>query len=70
MPSDCPYCEEPYLNFSGDDEEVEMWIEKTRDGERVIATDSPCEPPSSYAWSIPINYCPFCGRDLMKKVDE
>lgn len=70
MPSYCPYCEEPYLNFSGDDEEVEMWIEKTRDGERVIATDSPCEPPSRYAWSIHINYCPFCGRDLMKKVEE
>lgn len=24
----------------------------------VIAADPP------YAWSIPINYCPFCGRDL------
>lgn len=41
-----------------------MWIEKTRNGERVIATDSPCEPPSSYAWSIPINFCPICGRKL------
>lgn len=69
MHSFCPYCEEPYLNFNGDDEEVEMWIEKTRDGERVIATDSPCEPPSSYAWSAPINFCPFCGRKL-EKVDE
>ena len=67
MHSFCPYCEEPYLNFSGDDEEVEMWIEKTRDGERVIATDSPCKPPSSYAWSIQINFCPFCGRKLEKE---
>ena len=70
MPNDCPYCGEPYLNFGDDDEGVQMWIEKTRDGERVIATDSPCEPPSSYAWIITINYCPFCGRDIMKKVDE
>lgn len=64
MHSYCQYCEEPYLNFSDDDEEVEMWIEKTRDGGRVIATDTPCEPPSSYAWSTPINYCPFCGSKL------
>lgn len=59
--TDCPYCEEPYLNFSGDDEEVEMWIEKTRNGEHVIAVDPP------YAWSIPINFCPFCGRDFNKE---
>lgn len=64
MPSDCPFCGEPYLNFGGDDEEVEMWIEEANNGERIIATDAPCAPPSSYAWSIPINYCPFCGRKL------
>ena len=69
MHSFCPYCEEPYLNFSGDDEEVEMWIEKTRNGEHVIATD--CSDASGmYAWSAHINFCPFCGRDLMKKVGE
>lgn len=68
MPSDCPYCGKPHFNFGDDEEGVEMWIEKTRDGERVIATDAPYEPPSSYAWSIPINYCPFCGRKL--KEDE
>ena len=67
MHSFCPYCEEPYLNFSGDDEEVEMWIEKTRNGEHVIATD--CSDASGmYAWSAPINFCPFCGRKL--KEDE
>lgn len=37
MNSFCPYCEEPHLNFSGDDEEVEMWIEKTHRGEIVCA---------------------------------
>lgn len=64
MPNYCPYCDEPRLNFIGDDEEgVEMWIEKTFDGKHVISVDS-----SPYVWSIPINYCPFCGRKL--KEDE
>ena len=63
MPSDCPYCEEPHSNF-GDD----MWIEKTRNGEHAIAVDYSVAS-STYAWSAPISYCPFCGRDLMKKVD-
>lgn len=64
MSNDCPYCNNQYLNFGDDDDEVELWIDETLDGERVIAIDPP------YAWSIPINFCPFCGRDLMKKVDE
>ena len=55
MPNDCPYCGKRHLNFGDDEEEVEMWIQKTRDGEHVIAVD----PPG--AWSAPINYCPFCG---------
>lgn len=58
MPNDCPYCEEPRLNFVDEDGGAEMWIEKTFDGEHVISVDSP------YVWSIPINYCPFCGRKL------
>lgn len=69
MPSDCPYCGKPHFNFSDNEDGVEMWIEKTLDGKLVIASD--CSDESGmYAWSIPINYCPFCGRDLMKKVDE
>lgn len=68
MPSDCPYCGKRHLNFGDDEEDVEMWIQKTRNGEHVIATD--CSDASSmYAWSAPINYCPFCGRKL-EKVDE
>lgn len=43
-PSTCDYCGEPHLNFSGEDEEVELWIEKVYDGKHVIATDSPCAP--------------------------
>lgn len=63
MTSDCPYCGERNLNFSDNEEGVEMWIEKTLDGKHVIASD--CSDESGmYAWSIPINYCPFCGRKL------
>lgn len=58
MPSDCPYCGEPQLNLVDEDGGIEMWIEKTYDGKHVISVDSP------YVWSIPINYCPFCGRKL------
>ena len=64
MPNDCPYCGEPYLNFGDDDEGVQMWIDALESGGYVIVVDPP------YAWSAHINYCPFCGRDLMKKVDE
>lgn len=63
MPSNCPYCGERHLNFGDAEEEVDMWIEKTRDGEHVIAADYSCES-STYAWSAPISYCPFCGRKL------
>lgn len=62
MPGDCPYCGKPHLNFCDDDEGVELWLDETNDGERVIAVDPP------FAWSIPINYCQFCGRKL--KEDE
>ena len=60
----CVFCGNPHFNFGDYDEGVEMWINKTSTGEHVIVADPP------YAWSIPINYCPLCGRDLMKKVDE
>lgn len=59
MPNDCPYCGKPQLNFCDNEERVEMWIEKTYDSKHVISVDS-----SPYVWSIPINYCPFCGRKL------
>lgn len=62
--TDCVFCGNLHFNFGDDEEVVEMWIDEMNDGRRIIAVDPP------YAWSIPINYCPFCGRDLMKKVDE
>ena len=61
--TDCVFCGNPHFNFGDNNAGVELWIDETLDGERVIAIDPP------YAWSVPINYCPFCGRDLMKKVD-
>lgn len=57
----CPYCNSPRSNFGDDEGCVELWIDEMNDGRRVIA----CDPP--YAWSIPINYCPFCGRDLTRE---
>lgn len=55
MPSDCPYCGKPHFNFGDDEEGVEMWINEPNDGEYVIVADPP------FAWSTPINFCPFCG---------
>lgn len=63
----CPYCEERHLNFGDAEEEVDMWIEKTRNDKHVIAVDYSVAS-STYAWSAPINFCPFCGRKL--KEDE
>lgn len=58
MPNDCVMCGKTRFNFGDYDEGVEMWINETNDGDHVTAVDPP------YAWSIPINYCPFCGRKL------
>lgn len=49
MPNDCVMCGKTRFNFGDYDEGV---------GDHVIVVDPP------YAWSIPINYCPFCGRKL------
>lgn len=66
MPSDCPYCGKQHLNFGDDDDGVKMWIERPYVCEYVIAAH--CQDASDmYAWSIPINFCPFCGRKLEKE---
>lgn len=67
MPNGCVFCGNPHFNFGDDEEGVEMWIEKTRYGKHVIASDRSDES-GMYAWSAPIDYCPFCGRKL--KEDE
>lgn len=64
MPNGCVFCGNPHFNFGDDEEGVEMWINEPNDGEYVIVADPP------FAWSTPINFCPFCGRDLTKKVGQ
>ena len=54
----CVFCGNPHFNFGDDEEGVEMRIGEMDTGEHIIVVDSP------YAWSIPINFCPFCGRKL------
>lgn len=64
MPNGCVFCGNPHFNFGDGDEGVEMWINEPNDGEHVIVVDPP------YAWSIPINFCPFCGRKLDYILDD
>lgn len=59
--TDCVFCGKPHFNFGDYDEGVEMRIGKMDTGEHIIVVDPP------YAWSIPINFCPFCGRDFNKE---
>lgn len=63
MTNGCVMCGKTRFNFGDYDDGVEMRIDEMDTGEHIIVVDPP------YAWSIPINYCPFCGRNLMKKVD-
>lgn len=63
MSNGCVFCGRAHFNFGDADDDVEMRIDDTGDGRCVIAIDQ------SYAWSIPINYCPYCGRNLMKQVN-
>lgn len=60
MPNGCVFCGNPHFNFGDYDEGVEMRIGEMDTGENIIVVDPP------YAWSIPINFCPFCGRKLEK----
>lgn len=60
MSNGCVMCSKTRFSFGDYDEGVEMWINETSTGEHVIVADPP------YAWSIPINFCPFCGRKLEK----
>lgn len=55
MPNGCVFCGNPHFNFGDGEEGVEMWINEPNDGEYVIVADPP------FAWSAPINFCPFCG---------
>lgn len=59
---DCAYCGKQRINFN-QDEDYTMHIENNDRGDYFIATGE------LMIDSIPISFCPFCGRDLMKKVD-
>lgn len=61
MANGCVMCGKPHFNFGDYDEGAEMRIGKMDTGEHIIVVDPP------YAWSIPINFCPFCGRDFNKE---
>ena len=64
MDNDCPYCGKDRSNFGDDDEGVWMWIDNTISDAPVIAVDPP------FAWSAPITFCPFCGRNLNGRVND
>lgn len=59
--TDCVFCGKPHFNFGDYDDGVEMRIGKMDTGEHIIVVDPP------YAWSIPINFYPFCGQPITKK---
>ena len=59
MPNGCQYCGKQYTDFSKHDGGIEMYIDENEYGEPVISVEVP------YEVSIPINFCPFCGRKLI-----
>nr|DAG17670.1 MAG TPA: zinc-ribbon containing domain protein [Caudoviricetes sp.] len=42
---------------------MELYISRTPDGDDVIVVDG-IRPGCRSAWSIPISFCPICGRQL------
>lgn len=57
---DCTYCGKRRINFN-QDEDYTMRIENNDRGDYVIVTGE------LMIDSIPISFCPFCGRDLHKE---
>lgn len=57
---DCAYCGKRRINFN-QDEDYTMRIENNDRGDYVIVTGE------LMIDSIPISFCPFCGRDLHKE---
>lgn len=60
---DCAYCGKRRINFNQDNDYT-MRIENNDRGDCFIATGE------LMIDSIPISFCPFCGRDLTKKVGQ
>lgn len=57
---DCAYCGKRRINFNQDKDYI-MRIENNASGSYFIATGE------LMIDSIPINFCPFCGRELTKE---
>lgn len=58
---DCTYCGKRRINFNQDEDHI-MCIENNERGDYFIATGE------LMIDSVPISFCPFCGRNL--KEDE
>lgn len=63
MANGCVMCSKTRFNFGDCGEGFEMRIDEMYTGKPIIVANPP------YAWSIPINYCPFCGRNLKGESD-
>lgn len=60
--STCDYCGRPRFQFC-DTHDIMLYLGHTTDGDDVIVAYG-IRPDCLEAQSIPINYCPFCGRKL------
>ena len=60
----CPFCEDiGHLHRLDPDAERSMFLAKTRGKVSIVAEHHvPGQMPFRFA--MPINYCPFCKRDL------
>ena len=64
-PSTCDFCGKVRFNFC-DPHGVELYLDQASNGDHVIVVNG-IRPDCPGALSIPISYCPFCGRGLKKE---
>ena len=65
--ADCPYCHDPFLDFSGLTDDELDWKQEafcSVDENRHINYGSFGDGYDGESKTIIINYCPMCGRDL------
>lgn len=61
-PSTCDYCGRPRFQFCST-HDIMLYLDRTPYGNDVIVADG-IRYDCPEAQSIPINFCPFCGRKL------
>ena len=61
-PSTCDFCGKVRFNFCGTGGD-ELYLDQASNGDPVIVVDG-IRPDCPGALSIPIAFCPFCGREL------